>query len=374
MTETRFTESILFKALCGSLLVGIVIFMLIFFKELLKPLALGVLLWYFIKAFNGLIEKIKFRNKPLHPWIRRIIALLITVGVLEGSIRILVANVNQIISNYPTYLATLNGMIVKLGAMIHMPNISENIDSKISELNIEGFLKDFVTSTSSLVGNLFLVLIYTIFLLVEENSFVKKMSLVFNSPGQAEKMSYLFTQIYHSLNKYMLVKTYVSFAVAVLGYSVMWIVGVDYAFLWAMLIFAFNFIPYVGSLISTLLPALFSVLQFGSFWPFVWIFSGIEAIHIIIGNYIEPKVMGKSLNLSPLVVLIALAFWGAVWGLLGMLLSVPFTSIMLITFAQFPATRSLAIMLTENGDIEQLLIKDDSIKLDDLTHPQNLNN
>ena len=371
--QSRFTESLLFKALCASLFVGIIVFILIFFKELLKPLALGILLWYVIKAFNGLLEKIKFRGKPLNPWIRRALALLIIFGVMEGSIRILVANVNEIIANYSVYLATMNSMIVSLGEMLHMPNISENIDSKISELNIEGFLKDFVSSTSSLVGNLFLVIIYTIFIILEEQSFVKKMSLVFNAPGQAEKMSYLFTQIYHSLNKYMLVKAYVSLAVAILGYVIMIIVGVDFAFLWALLIFALNFIPYVGSLISTSLPALFSILQFGSIFPFIWIFGGISLVHIIIGNYFEPKVMGKSLNLSPLVVLVALSFWGSVWGLLGMLLSVPFTSIMLITFAQFPATRGLAIMLTENGDIEQLLIKDDSIKLSDLAHPQNLN-
>ncbi|CAN5491330.1 AI-2E family transporter [soil metagenome] len=372
MTEKRFTESLLFKALCGAMFVGIVIFFLIFFKELLKPLAFGILLWYFIKAFNGLIEKIKFRGKPLRPWIRRTIALLIIVGVFEGSIRMLVSNVNQIIVNYSTYLATLNSMIANLGEMINMPTISQDIDSKVSELNIEAFLKDFVTSTSSIVGNLFLVLVYTIFIILEEQSFIKKISLVFNAPGQAERMSSLFTQIYHSLNKYMLVKTYVSVAVAILGYIVMVIVGVEFAFLWALLIFTLNFIPYVGPLISTLLPAAFSILQFGTIWPFLWIFGAIEAIHLIFGNYVEPKVMGKSLNLSPLVVLVALAFWGSVWGLLGMLLSVPFTSIMLITFAQFPSTRGLAIMLTENGDIEQLAIKDDSIKLEDLVHPENL--
>lgn len=78
---------------------------------------------------------------------------------------------------------------------------------------------------------------------------------------------------------------------------------------------------------------------------------------MVVGNYIEPKVMGKSLNLSPLVVVVALSFWGYVWDLLGMFLSVPLTSIMMITLAQFPATRNIAIMLTENGNIENILIK-----------------
>ena len=358
MTEVRFTESLLFKALCVSLLIGILIFFLTFFKEILKPIALGILLWYLIKAFNGLIEKIKIRGKPLNIWIRRAIALLAIVGLIEGSIQILVANINEIILNYHTYQATLNSMIASLGNDLGIENITESIKAKIGELNIEGFLQDMVTSTSTLVGNLFLVVIYTIFLLLEETSFAKKLSLVFNSPGHVDKISYLMEQIYHSTNKYMTVKAFVSAATAILGYVVMIIVGVDFAFLWALLIFALNFIPYVGSIISTLLPAVFSILQFGAFWPFAWVFGSIMIIHTIIGNYVEPKVMGKSLNLSPLVVLIALSFWGSVWGLLGMLLSVPFTSIMLITFAQFPSTRGIAIMLTEHGDIEGLQIRE----------------
>ena len=159
MNEHRFTESLLFKALCISLFTAIIIFILIFFKELLKPIALGILLWYLIKAFNALIEKIKIRGKPLNPWIRRAIALLAIVGIVEGSIQILVANINQIIINYPTYLATLNSMIVSLGNDLGLENITASIKNKIGELNIEGFLKDIVTSTSTLVGNLFLIFI-----------------------------------------------------------------------------------------------------------------------------------------------------------------------------------------------------------------------
>ena len=161
-------------------------------------------------------------------------------------------------------------------------------------------------------------------------------------------------QIYHYTNKYVAVKAFVSILTAVLSYIVLIIVGVDFAFLWSLLIFALNFIPYIGSIIATLLPAAFSILQFGSLWPGFWVFVSIIVIQNIIGNYVEPKVMGKSLNISPLVVIITLAFWGYVWDLLGMLIAVPITSILLITLAQFPATHSIAILMTENGDIESL--------------------
>lgn len=357
MPETRFTESIFFKGFCVALFTALIIFLLIYFKDLLKPLALGVMLWYLIKAFNGLIEKIKIRGRPLNLWVRRSIALLATLAIIQGSIAVFVSNINQIIDNYEGYQETLNTLIASLGNTFGIENITESIKSKIGDLNIQGFLKDVLASTSSLLGNIFLVIVYTIFILLEENSFVKKLSLIFYLPDQADKFSQLADQIYHSTNKYVAVKAFVSALTAVLGYIVLVLIGVDFAFLWALLIFALNFIPYVGTVISTLLPAAFSILQFGSPWPSLWVFGSIMVIHMVIGNYLEPKVMGKSLNLSPLVVLIALAFWGYVWDLLGMLLSVPITSIMLITFAQFPSTQWLAILLTENGDIEGLQIK-----------------
>ena len=145
-----------------------------------------------------------------------------------------------------------------------------------------------------------------------------------------------------------------SLLTAVLSYIVMVLLGVDFPVLWAFIIFILNYIPYIGSLIASLLPGLFAIFQFASFWPFIYIFVAVEAVQILVGNYIEPKVMGKTLNLSPLVVVIALSFWGAIWGILGMILSVPIVSILIIICAQFPSTRPVAVMLSENGSIEDL--------------------
>ncbi len=125
-------------------------------------------------------------------------------------------------------------------------------------------------------------------------------------------------------------------------------------FFLAFLIFLFNYVPYIGSLVATLLPAFFAVLQYGSIWYFIYVFGGIQVIQNLIGNYLEPKMMGKSLNMSPLVVVLALAFWGYIWGILGMILSVPITSILIIISAQFDSTRNFAILLSEKGDIESL--------------------
>jgi predicted PurR-regulated permease PerM len=194
--------------------------------------------------------------------------------------------------------------------------------------------------------------------LLEEVSLKKKMRKLFSNDHNWYRFQSISDQIYTSTNKYITLKTYVSLLTAGLSYLVLVIIGVDYAFLWAFLIFLFNYIPYIGSLIATVLPAIFAILQFGSFWPFLWVLVFVEAVQLVVGNYIEPKIMGKSLNLSPLVVVITLSLWGYLWDILGMVISVPITSIMLIVLAQFPSTRNISILLSENGEIDELVVKD----------------
>jgi len=361
MNEPRFTDSLLFKAFCVTVFLSLICFLLIYFKDLMKPLALGVLLWYLIKAFNGTFEKIKFRGKPLNLWLRRFMALLVIVVVVDVIVQIFVSNISDILEHYAEYQATLNARIMALGNQIGLPEITQSIKNQLGGLNIQRILEDLLTSISAMVGNIFLIIIYAIFILLEEHHFSAKLALIFKHPWQVEKMQRVVDQIYVSTNKYVAVKAFVSALTGIAAYVVMVIVGVDFAFLWALLIFALNFIPYIGSIIATLLPALFSIVQFGSLWPFFWVFGGITIIQNVIGNYLEPVVMGKSLNLSPLVVVITLSFWGFVWDLLGMLLAVPITSILLIIMAQFPATRPMAILLTEKGDIESLQVKDEEV-------------
>lgn len=120
---------------------------------------------------------------------------------------------------------------------------------------------------------------------------------------------------------------------------------------WAFLIFILNFIPTIGSLIATLFPALFCLLQFGEFSQFATVLTVVGSIQLLVGNIIEPKVMGNSLNLSPLVALISLSFWGTLWGITGMVLSIPITVIIVIILSQFNYTKPIAILLSEKGKL-----------------------
>lgn len=128
-------------------------------------------------------------------------------------------------------------------------------------------------------------------------------------------------------------------------------IGVDAPLFWAFLIFILNFIPTIGSLIATIFPAFFAVLQFGEFTPGILVLAIVGAIQLIVGNLVEPRVMGNTLNISPLVVFLTLSLWGVMWGVLGMLLSVPITVIIIIIMSEFPETRPIAILLSQKGNI-----------------------
>ncbi|MFZ1809163.1 MAG: AI-2E family transporter [Cyclobacteriaceae bacterium] len=357
MEQKSFSETIIFRFILVAILGGLSIFFIIYFKDLLKPFVMAVMIWYLIKTLYNYIGKIKIMGRQLPKWLKGTLSLAILFGSVQITINLIINNLSDIVDNFSKYKSTLDVFLIDLGESMGVVNITDQMQEQIDKVDLQGFLTSTVSSLSATVGTIVIVIIYIVFLLLEEVAFSKKIDAIFPDRNRRLRIQEVLNEIYESTNKYITLKTGISILTAALSYVVLRLFDVDYAFLWAFLIFVFNYIPYIGSLIATLLPSIFAIVQFGSLWSFLWVFISVEAIQLVVGNYIEPKIMGKSLNLSPLVVVLALSFWGSVWGLLGMFLSVPITSIMMITLAQFPATRNIAILLTENGNIENILIK-----------------
>jgi predicted PurR-regulated permease PerM len=196
-----------------------------------------------------------------------------------------------------------------------------------------------------------MIIFYIVFLFVEELLFKNKFKLIYTDKVQYERNMAIIKKIDRSLSSYISLKSLISLLTTTLSYFVLLAVGIDSALFWAFLIFMFNFIPSIGPILGTLLPALFSLIQFGTFFPFLIILFGVGAIAVLVGSLVEPRIMGNTLNISPLVAILSLAIWGAIWGITGMLLSVPITVAMIIIFSQFTSTRSIAILLSEKGKV-----------------------
>jgi predicted PurR-regulated permease PerM len=163
----------------------------------------------------------------------------------------------------------------------------------------------------------------------------------------------VIAEIDHDIRIYMGVKTLASTITAALSWAIMTFVGLDFAEFWALLIFLFNFIPNIGSLIATALPTVLALAQFDTLRPFAIVGIGVTAVQLLVANVIEPNLTGKSLNMSPLVVMLALVLWGMMWGAVGMLLCVPITAVIMIILSHFPSTRWIPILLSKDGGIRE---------------------
>ena len=127
------------------------------------------------------------------------------------------------------------------------------------------------------------------------------------------------------------------------------LLGLDNALFWAFVIFLLNYVPTVGSIVATVLPTLFALVQFDSYWMPLAVFAGVGFWQFAIGNFLQPRMQGQSLNLSILVVLLSLSIWGAIWGIAGMFLAAPLTVMVMIVLSQFPTTYPIAVILSANG-------------------------
>lgn len=138
-----------------------------------------------------------------------------------------------------------------------------------------------------------------------------------------------------------------------LGYILFKALGIDFAAFWAVLLFLFNYIPSIGSIIASIFPIVITIVQYGISYQFGAVAVGLLAIQFIIGNILEPTIMGSRLNLSPLVIIVSLMLWGNLWGLMGMFLCIPLTIAVMIILAQFPSTKNFAIILSGNGEMRK---------------------
>jgi predicted PurR-regulated permease PerM len=218
-------------------------------------------------------------------------------------------------------------------------------------IDFAGLLSSLLSALTSLFGSAFTVLLYLLFILLEEPILPQKLKAMYPDKKKYNHIKNLVAKIDHSIGSYIALKTLVSLVTGFLSYFALLFIGVDAPLFWAFLIFVLNFIPTVGSLIATIFPAFFAILQFGEFTHGLLVLGIVGSIQLVVGNFVEPKLMGNTLNISPLVVFLTLAIWGVIWGITGMLLSVPITVILIIIMSEFEGTRPFAILLSQQGKL-----------------------
>lgn len=327
------------------------VFILIYLESILIPFVFAVIIWFLIKEFRKLANKIGWVDKYLPNWVLNLLAFSITFGLIAVFSKILATNVEQFQEELPKYEANIDRIIVTGNDLLGMDILTE-LKAITESLDLGQLVKELLSSLSGVLSNIFLVILYVVFLMAEESVIPNKLKEIFPKAEKFQSSRALFHDIDKSIGDYLVLKTVISLITGILSYIALLIIGVDFPVFWAILIFLLNYIPTIGSLIATVFPAATALLQFGEIGPFILVLSTIGIIQVIVGNFIEPKVMGNSLNISSLVVLLSLAFWGYVWGVVGMILCVPITVIMIIFFSRFQSTRPIAVILSGSGKLK----------------------
>lgn len=340
------------RAALWAIVIAATIYLLVVGRSLLLPFILGLTLWYMVDALSDAFE---------HPSLGRLrlprpLALLAAVCVLGGLAwvlgRTISTNANAVIAAAPNYERRLERLLEQGGRLVGIEQ-TPTLDQLFNRISLADTLRDVVSATASVVSVTGIVLVYTIFLFVEQVHFRHKLPLMFRDHGQQVQVLSVLKQIDRDIRVYLRIKTTLAAATAGLAYFVMAWVGVDFAGFWAVLVFFLFYIPTVGSILAIAAPALLALVQFDSLTPFLIVLLVFGAIQILMSNVVEPAMMGRSLNLSPLVVIVSLTVWATMWGIVGMFLCVPIMVVLLIVFAHFETTRPIAVLLSVNGDIPE---------------------
>ena len=227
----------------------------------------------------------------------------------------------------------------------------EQVKQMVEPAKILSFTAQALNQLASMMGNAFLILFTILFILMEIGSFPDKIKAI--SHAEENSASY-FNEITRNIRHYLGIKTITSLITAVLIYFALLIIGVDYAILWALIAFLLNYIPTIGSIIALIPAILFALIQFG-LGGALWTLGAYLVINNGVGIGLEPRMMGKGMGLSTMVVFLSLVFWGFVLGTVGMFLSVPLTMSMKIICEQKEETRWIAILLGTPEEAKTLL-------------------
>lgn len=325
-------------------LLSLFVFALFYYgKFILLPLFLSLFVYVIIKSLTKKFVKIanQYLRFNLNEVLSFFIFLLISSFFFYFIWKILKFNLFQVIDKSEFYQNNLN-FIINYFANSPINEILE-ISDVFNSVNFVSIFSNVLNSLTGLAGNFSLVLIYLIFLIVEDKHFATKLNKISKNKNTMK----IVTKINNDIFNYFRLKTFTSLLTAVLTFLILQIVGSDLSIVFAIIAFFLNFIPFIGSLLSILFPFIFSCIQFLNIFDPLITLSLLIMIQIFIGNFLEPKLMGKALNISPIVMLIFLSIMGKLWGISGMFLSVPMLVVLLIVLSSFKNTRDLALLISE---------------------------
>ncbi len=313
-------------------------------KPVLFPFLLALFISYAISPIiDGLIKIRVPRVIALTVVVLLIFALFYLLGLL------LYASASSFMEALPQYNSKLTSLVQDLTDFLNHLPFKVDVPSLVSQLNVDkvaSLLLGTVGSFFSFLGNLLLVVVFVLFMLAGRDKLNEKIIQAFPEE-RANQLVLILGRINGQVQKYLAVKTLLSLINGLAVFLILLLFHVDFALLLGFLTFILNFIPSFGSIIATIIPTLVAFLQYGNSMVPLWVLIAIALTDAILGNFVDPKLMGHSLNLSPLLVLFTLIFWAWLWGIAGMVLAVPVLAVVKIILENIPSLKPWAVLISK---------------------------
>ena len=314
----------------------------------LAPFAMALFLAVVLGSFASSLER---RLGGLMPGRRRLgmpVALVLTGLLFAGLLVLTIDNASAFAAKLVSYGPRLNALFAEF-AQAAPTAAAPTLDEMLAQLDPGRYLASAAGVVRSMATDTLLILIYLGFIIASRRSLERKVLNLSDVREERRTVAIAYRAIITSVEQYLWVQTVTGLMIAAASWAAMAAVGLDGATFLAILIFLACYIPILGAALGVVVAPVFALLQFESHWQAIFLYAVLQGLHFVVGNIIAPRMQGRSLNMDPLVVLLSLAFWGWLWGVVGMFLSTPLTVIVMVVCAQFRGSRWVAILLSADG-------------------------
>ncbi len=328
--------------------------LLVIGQAILLPIVLAIIAVYVLTSTAIALERVPLIGRLPSVLRHGLVLMGFTLAVVALALVVSVT-LNQLVVVMPAYQANLEALAVRIADLggIEHPTWDDIVEVTLGRLNLQAIFLRLLGGLTSLGLTVFLVVIYAGFLMGERGRFAAKLAAAFPQGEQAELTARIVRDVNRKIGDYLAVKTGINVILGAISFAILWVMDVDFALFWAVVIGLFNYIPYVGSIVGVALPVVLSLAQFGSLGTTAVLGAMLISAQTYVGNILEPRMIGRQLNLSPFVVLVALSVWSAIWGLPGAILAIPLTSMLAIICGAFASTRFIAVLLSDSFEGER---------------------
>ncbi|MFN7127624.1 MAG: AI-2E family transporter [Brevundimonas sp.] len=333
-------------ALIATVAAGAAIYWL---RDILTPLAMALFLLIMI---DGVKRTVAART-PLNDRWAGVAALILVVLAFFASIAIIVngaagffGEASGVSQNIGPRIDQIIRDVYGVVSLDNPPTAQELING----VDIRGYVASIAIQAQGIASGAFFVMVYLGFLLASQIGFRRKIVAMFPQKAQRDEAVAVFERVRGGVEGYIWVQTVTGAMICLAAWILMRAVGLQNAEFWTFVIFIVGFIPVLGGAVAGLAPPLFALVQFPSYWPALILLVGLQTILFIVGNLVQPRMQGDNQNIDPVVVLLSLAFWGKLWGVVGMFLSTPLAVMAMAILAEFQGSRWMAILLSGDGE------------------------